>query len=387
MGMTEYRKDQVSCTEYAEFKISRAELYARGRKRNPEPIKAFVQKYPKSKLLKDAYLSLAGYYYMSSAKDEAFKFLEDAVAKYPDEPLFRNYYIMRAIQDKENIDRGIEMAEQIQGFDNTRNASNQAQLYSLKGEQAMAEAVFGKEFIENQVTSWSYALRDYAYFWMNQKMNMDSAGKMIETAVRLNPDNAYLRQSAAELYLQAGKLDKALEIFGPEYAKSVQDKASSLVSYARFWVGKKQNIDGALSAIEAALKLSPAESYIVQSAAYIYIKLEKPEKAQELFGPEFIKRHQDDPYTLSNYARFWSAQKKNLESALEAAKKSVEIGNASILWDSLASVYLNMGRLEEALKAEQKALEVDEGYNTSYYEEQLKKIKEAMAKKEEKKDN
>lgn len=384
MGMTEYKKDKVTCTEFAEFSIAQAALYSRGSKRNPEPIKAFVRKYPESKILRDAYLRLASYYYMSSDNDEAFKCLEEIVEKYPDDPSFRNYYVLRAIRFKENIDRGIEMAEQIRTFDYSRNANNRARLYSLKGDQAMLDTVYGKEFIENQVTNWGYNLMSYANFWMGQKKNMDSAGEMIETAVRLDPERAYFRQSAATFYLQAGKQEKAIEIFGPEYAKSIQDNASSLMSYARFWTGKKQNTDSALSAMETALKLSPDDAYIVQSAASISIKQGKPERAMELFGPEFIKKFQDEPYILSNYSRFWATHKKNLESALEAGKKSVEIGNASILWNSLALVYLNMDRLEEALKAEQKALEIDEGYNTSYYETQLKKIKAAMAKKKEK---
>lgn len=381
MGMTEYKKDKVTCTEFAEFSIGQAALYSRGSKRNPEPIKAFVRKYPESKILRDAYLRLASYYYMSPDSDEAFKFLEDVVEKYPDDPRFRDYYASRAVRFKENIDRGIEMAEQIRTFDYTRNAYNRARLYSLKGDQAMLETVYGKEFIENQVTNWGYNLMSYVNFWKGQKKNMESAGEMIETAVRLDPDNAYFRRTAATFYLEAGKQEKALEIFGPEFAKSIQDNASSLMSYASFWTGKKQNTDSALSAMETALKLSPDDAYIVQSAASISIKQGKPERALELFGPEFIKKFQDKPYILSSYSRFWATHKKNLESALEAGKKSVEIGNASILWDRLALVYLNMDRLEDALKAEQKALEIDEGYNTSYYEAQLKKIKAAMAKK------
>jgi len=385
MGMTEYGKDQVSCTEFAEFSVSQAALYARGVKRNPEPLKVFVQKYPESKLLKTAYMNLASFYYLSPAKDEAFKFLEDLVAKYPENPWFRYYYVLRAIREKENIDRGLEMAEQIQSFDYARTAYNRAQLYSLKGDQSMIDAVYGKEFIENQVANWGYALMDYARFWMEKKMNMDSAEKMMETAVKLNPDNAYFRQTGAEICLENGKPEKAMEIFGPEFIKTNQDNAMNLMTYARFWTGKKQNTDSALSALEAALKLKPDDDYIVQSAASVLIRGEKPERALELFGTEFIKKHQDDAYTLSSYARFWATHKKNLDSALEMAKKAVEMNSVSIIWDSLAFVYLNMDRLEEALKAQQKALEIDEGYNTAHYQAQLKKIKDEMEKKKEKK--
>jgi hypothetical protein len=47
----------------------------------------------------------------------------------------------------------------------------------------------------------------------------------------------------------------------------------------------------------------------------------------------------------------------------------------------LATVYLALGKPEEALKAEEKALSLDEGYSTEFYQTQLKKIKEEIEKK------
>lgn len=385
MGMTEFGKDQVSCTELAEYSLGQAALYAlyaRGTQRNPEPLKAFIKKYPASKILKSAYLNLSSFYAYAPTpyKEEAFRFLEEAVAKYPDDPYYRLYYVSRSLNNKENIDRGIEMAEGMRSMDPASIADYRARLYQLKGDLSQAEAVYSPEFMDGQVTILGYALSSYASFWMEQKKNLDSAEKMLGMAILLQPDNAYFRQSAAGFYLQAGKTDKALEVFGPEFIKTAKLNASALMTYARFWVSKKQNTDSATAAMESALKLSPEDAYVRQSAAQIFIMMEKQDKALEIFGPAYIKT-QDNPSTLSNYGRFWAGQKKNLESALESAKKAAALLDRSTAWDSLAAVYLAAGKPEEALKAEEKALSLDEGYNTGYYQAQLKKIKDEIEKK------
>jgi tetratricopeptide (TPR) repeat protein len=386
MGTTEYGKNQVSCTELAEFSLGQSALYARGSQRSPEPLKAFVKKYPASNILKSAYMSLSSFYAYAPGpyKEEAFKFLEEAVAKYPDDPYFRLYYVSRSLNNKENIDRGIEMAEGMGGMDYASIASYRARLYQLKGDLSQAEAVYSSEFMDGRVTSLANSLSSYASFWMQQKKNLDSAEKMLQTAILLQPDNAYFRQSAAGFYLQAGKTDKALEVFGPEFIKIPKLNASALMTYARFWVQRKQNMDSATAAMESALKLSPEEAYVRQSAAQVFIMMEKQDKALEIYGAAFIKA-QDNPLALSNYGRFWAGQKKNLDSALEAAKKATTLAdqsfNQAYHWDTLAAVYLAAGKPEEALKAEEKALSFDEGFNTEFYQTQLKKIKDEIEKK------
>jgi tetratricopeptide (TPR) repeat protein len=386
MGMTEYGKYRVSCTELAEFSLGQAVLYARGSQRSPEPLKAFLKKYPASKILKSAYMSLSSFYAYAPGpyKEEAFRFLEEAVAKYPDDPYFRLYYVSRSMNNKENIDRAIEMAEGMGGMDYATIANYRARLYQLRGDLSQAEAAYGPEFIDGRVTSLAASLSSYASFWMQQKKNLDSAEKMMQTAILLLPDNAYFRQSAAGFYLQAGKTDKALEVFGPEFIKTPKLNASALMTYARFWVQRKQNTESAATAMESALKLSSEDAYVLQSAAQIFIMMEKQDKALEIYGPAFIKA-QVNPLALSNYGRFWAGQKKNLDSALEAAKKATTLAdqsfNLAYHWDALAAVYLALGRPEEALKAEEKALSLDEGYSTEHYQTQLKKIKEEIEKK------
>lgn len=262
---------------------------------------------------RDAYMYLAMRYLYSGSKEEATKFFEEYVSKYPDEPYVLSYYVQRIIRDKDNLDRGIELAKKINEIMkyNTapRYTKNLAELYILKGEPEKANEAYGKDYMEGKLTSLSYDLVDYANFWVNQNKNTESAVEMAENAIKLNPDN----------------------------------------------------------------------SYILAQAAGIYCKLSKPEQALEIYGPEFIKKHMEESSYLGSYARFWTNQGNNLESALEAAKKLVELSPAAFNWDALSSVYLKLKNYNEALKAAEKALELAEEQYKERFKKRIEDIKKAMA--------
>jgi len=318
MGTTDYYGGKkVTYTEYAEFCIGQMSFF--GRKMDPEPLKAFIKKYAQSEILESAYSLLSMYYRSAAPKEEAAKFFEEYVSKYPSEPSVLNSYVSRIIRDKENLERGIELAEKIKEMmkynPDPSYMRNLAELYSLKGDKGKAEEVFGESFMEGKVRTLAFNLYEYATFWVRQKMNTDSALEMIELATKLEPR---LVESAAQLYVRAGK----------------------------------------------------------------------PEKALDIFGPEYIKKHMDRAEELNNYAWFWVNQDKNLESALEASKKSVELSPSShYIWDALSLVYFKLKKYEDALKAEEKAIELAgkpaEDYEKAMlagYEKRIKEIKEAMAK-------
>lgn len=92
----------------------------------------------------------------------------------------------------------------------------------------------------------------------------------------------------------------------------------------------------------------------------------------------------DKPNILSSYAYFWSGQDKNLESALEAAKKGVELSPSSSTCSALSQVYQKMKKYDEALKAAEKALELAPERSKEFYKKRVEQIKKAMAEKEKK---
>jgi tetratricopeptide (TPR) repeat protein len=290
MGTTDYDEETVTYTEYAEFSTGTIKIYSR--KSDPEPLRAFVKKYPESKMLKSAYGRLSYYYRTLASKEEAAAFYEDYTSRWPEDPNVLSSYVSKLIRRKDNIDRGIELAEKI------------------------------------------------------------------EDIMKYNPDPYYMK-SLAELYLLKEDKDKAEEVYGETFMeKQASNLFYNLIDYANFWVGKDANLESAEEMIDLALKLRPDSGYGIRTAATIYIKLDKSEKALDVFGPEFMKEYMDKPNDLNRYARFWANQGENLESALEAAKKSVELYPSAARWDTLSLVYSKLEKHSEALKAKKRAVEM-----------------------------
>jgi tetratricopeptide (TPR) repeat protein len=82
---------------------------------------------------------------------------------------------------------------------------------------------------------------------------------------------------------------------------------------------------------------------------------------------------------LGSYVRFWTNQGKNLESALEVAKKAVELAPTAFTWDALSAVYVKLKNYAEALKAAEKALELSEEQYKDRFKKRIEDIKKAMA--------
>jgi len=315
-GTTDYQEEKVTFTEYAEFSMGDMAIFAR--EMNPEPLKAFIAKYPESPLMKTSYQFLSFYYGRQAPKEEATAFYEEYTAKYPDDPPVLGSYIDRIIRDKDDIDKGIELAEKIKDImkynPDPRYQRDLAQLYLLKGEKEKADEAFGKRFMEGRVSRLASDLMGYASFWVNQKTNTESAEALMEMALKMDPENTYRLRTAAQNYAKLGKEDKAMNIFGPEY----------------------------------------------------------------------IAKYQDNANELNGYAWFWAGQGKNLDSALEAAKKSVELQGAYFNWDTLATVYQRMKKYEDALKAAEKAYELADEEIKVRVKAKIDQIKKAMEKEKEK---
>ncbi|HYA48761.1 MAG TPA: hypothetical protein VEG35_03595, partial [Burkholderiales bacterium] len=322
----EYIKATVPYTQAAEFELGQMAVFG-GRQPDPAPLQGFIQKYPSSPLLKNAYMYLTYYYQSQAPKEAATKFFEEYTAKYPDNKEALAAYVERIVRDKEPVDKGITLADklkEIQGYpQNPEYQQNLAQLYTLKGDAAKADEEFGKDFIDGYISNAVYALTGYANFWLEQGKNLDSAESSADLAAKMAPDSQW---------------------------------------------------------------------YSLRTVADIYIKLKKPEKALAVFGPDFVKKHWEDQSVLATYAAFWARQGEkqsgtNLDSALEAARRSVDLTSDYYNNYTLASVLSKMKKYQEALPIAEKAVELVKplavkypGFPTQQYEKLVKDIKDAIAK-------
>jgi tetratricopeptide (TPR) repeat protein len=299
-GTTDYQDKKVTFTEYAEYSIGAMSVFTR--QMDPEPLKMFIAKYTESPLLKSAYQRLTFYYGRQAPKEEAKEFFDKYTSLYPDDPYVLSSYISRIIRDKDNIDKGIELAEKINDImkynPDPRYKNYLAQLYMLKDDKEKANEVYGKRVMEGQISGLTYDLMQYASFWIGQKENTDSAEEMMELALKIDPDRWYNFSTAAQNYIRLGKEEKALKIYGPEYAAKHKDDANVLYSYAAFWGRQGKNLESALKAAKMCVE-SKGAYYHWDILATVYQKMEKwddalaaAEKAVELADDEIKARYE-----------------------------------------------------------------------------------------------
>jgi len=188
-------------------------------------------------------------------------------------------------------------------------------------------------------------------------------------------------QSLANFYFAKGDAEEAENVYGKDF---MSNRASSLsidlIDYANYWVGRNTNLEAAVRAAETALKLFPDSSYFLSQAAGVYIKAGKEGKALEIYGPAYLQKNIGKANSLDTYAAFWGNQGKNLDSALEAGRKAVELSpNAYYCWYALSTVLLARKDYDGALKAAEKTVELAEEGLKSYYQKTVDKIKAAQA--------
>lgn len=310
----EYYNTTVPCTEYAEFAIATGSIS--GQKPDLAPMKAFMAKYPKSPLMKQAYNGMSYYYGNQAPQEEADKFFEEYAGKYPEDPAIPERWLARIVRDKGPLDKGVELAEKIQKMRRAQGIpdsyQNVAEFYFLKGDKAKAEDIYGKSFIDNQVALLAYNLIYYANYWIGKDTNKDSALAAAEKALAFAPDNSYIIQQAAVVYVKMDKEDRALALYGPAYMQKNINDASTLNSYAWFWAGQGKNLQSALIAAKKAVELQPKRYYIWDTLATVYAKAKN--------WPEAIKTMEKAVELAPDSSK--ETYKKNLEKIkADAAKK------------------------------------------------------------------
>ncbi len=261
--------------------------------------------------------------------------------------------------------------------------SNMAYYYgnqAAKDEAAAFFAVYAAKYPEDP-----YALQSWLARIVRDKEPLDKGlelAEKIELLTQRNVDPS-LQQTLGDFYLLKGDEPKVTEVFGKDYAKDqVQNLAYNLIAYASFWSAKGQNLDDAMAKAEVALGLYPGNTYMIQQTAALYAKAGQEAKAMALYGPDWAKAKMADASALGGYASFWARQGKNLDSALEAARKAVELKPSQYFqWVTLGETLNKKGLKAEAVKAYEKAVELAPDYAKEYYKKSLDKIRAEADKK------
>jgi tetratricopeptide (TPR) repeat protein len=277
------------------------------------PVKNFIAANPRSRLVKQAYRGIAmSFGFGGPPNKDADAFFAEFIARYPDDSTALYWWLSRIVRDKGPVDKGLELA---------------ARLREL-------------------------------------------------TVANPSPG---INRAIAQVYDLAGEKEKAGEVYGKEFMEGrVQNLAIHLVNYANYWLDRKENAESALAMADLAFKLQPDSVSTLRSVAGIYVKAGQDAKAFEIYGPAWLAKTvgEQSGEDIYGYAQFWMRQGKNLDSALAAAKKAVELQpKIYFFWSTLSDIYAKMDNRAEAVKALEKAVELAEGNTKKALQKKLDGLK------------
>lgn len=202
------------------------------------------------------------------------------------------------------------------------------------------------------------------------KVNLDKGLQLALKAVDLSQARGKLAmlQSLAQVYLLKGDKAKAAET--AEQILKLGSAGSVMVIPA-------------VPAESASPPIPPVADMSAMNAARIFVQADKLDRALEVYGLEYLAKNMDKARAVSAYAIFWAGQNNNLESALEAAKKAVELTpDAYNSWNTLSQINLKLKKYDEALKAAEKAVETAPSEQLkNIFRKQVDQIKAAQEKK------
>jgi len=288
--------------------------------RNPDvaPIKAFIAQNPNSRLVKVAYTEMSDYYVSVGPKEEADKFFSEYTSRFPEDPAAAATWLARVIRDRGPAEKAVELAERL---------------------------------------------------------------RELSAAV---PDPR-ISQMIARAYDLAGEKDKAEAAYGRTFMQDrVDGLASNLAAYVDYWVEKKENLESAVAMAETAARLKPGDPYYIRRVAYVYCAAGQEAKAMEVYGPAWLEKSSPGvtAQDIRSYATFWLRQGKNLDSALAAAKRTVELEPRTYYhWATLSDVYAKLGNKPGALSAAEKAVELADPQSKPPMQKKLEALRGAPPEK------
>jgi tetratricopeptide (TPR) repeat protein len=238
------------------------------------------------------------------------------------------------------------------------------------GKPDKALEVFGPNVLP-RIGANARALYDYFKFWMTLKTNEESAENALEMLWKLKPETVYYRIGVASVFRKADMIEKALAVFGPDFANGRQHDLPALYEYGMYWVSQALNLESAVPALTRALSLSPRTWINHWQAARALARIKNQEAALEVFGPAYLPNIKDDSTSLSQYAQYWIEQNSNRQSAIEALEMAVQLETLSS-FDllSLAYAFVRAGmqqRVEEFYGPEHLSKIIDDPKALNFY--------------------
>jgi serine/threonine-protein kinase len=193
----------------------------------------------------------------------------------------------------------------------------------------------------------------------------DSAFVQLKAALARQPDNAWIGASLGLMHLRRGEVERAVETCRQAVWADPED------AYARHYLGvalaEQGDIDAALQSYRKAIELEPEYSFAIRRLAYALSDLGEHAEALELF----LHAAELDPYNPSalnsvawRLATLEDTSLRDPERALEFAERvmALEPNDPDYCSTYGTCLYLT-GRYEESIEANERALELSEGFD------------------------
>ncbi|MGD0781785.1 MAG: hypothetical protein ABSA30_02880 [Candidatus Aminicenantales bacterium] len=249
-------------------------------------------------------------------------------------------------------------------------------------EKDKAQAVFGPGYAASHSDRLAH-LYEYGMFWIARGNNIDTAVPALVRAAS-EPLMPWMNKwRAAEILDKAGRSAEAEKVLDPSCLESFAGDSSALTEYARFWANRKTNPQTVLRALAMLESLPRLEWVDRNQAAWIYLQLGRNDKAEAIYGPAYLATILGDASKLVYYSQFWFYNRKNLNSALEAARTAVRVAPSQAAgWGVLADLLQIDSKIEEARQAIEKAVSLAKSQeDRDRYEKRKSEIFDAAEKR------
>ena len=266
------------------------------------------------------------------------------------------YYLGRVYYIKQDYDEAVKQLEKSVKLDE-KNSEYYRWLGQAYGQKAQRASIFSKLSLAKKCKEAQ------------------------EKAYELDPNNINALLDLIGFYREApgivgGDTKKALQLANE--AKKL-DTRRGYIAVIGVYV-KEGKIESALNEYKEMLKNSEPHFNSAFQIARSLSREERESEALDIFGDKLIKRYWNNHGALNTYAWFWAPLGKNLESAFNASKKSLELAPENhYYWDTLSMIYWKQKQYDKAIEAEEKALEYSPGNKD--YKKRIKDIKKDMNKK------
>lgn len=380
--------EEVSAYEWAMYRFGAVNL-------DMSLWKTLMDEYPNTVFIPRMYSFLFNSGFVNALDSvEVKEFYENALEHHPDNPHLLDSFVGFAAESGWNLAEASKAADKLQDeyyiFLANFNLIYRyhAEILDQLGDKESAARVFGSNYLTRLLSHINSDLYVYISYWLEEGGNEEALDTAIETLTKLDKDGRNINR-LARAYIGADNMDKALEIFGPDYISEKWDDQDVLNNYVLFWTRQETNLESTLEAAKRMLEIpgdvrtgviGPGISTDLEKVAKIYLLMGKDQEALNIYGPDYIKEYENDIPILAYYESFWFYEKKNLKSTVWAATKIAETQNRAFSWDRVARVYELMEDYENALKAELKAVEI-EGDKSDRYKKRAEEIKKKIKKK------